>query len=57
MKIIQAWKRNDPSTLCGESITLTVNYSSFDKAEIDELENRMPTPMTVMEIEAPEDEK
>lgn len=41
MKITQSWRRNDPSTLSGESITLTVVYSSFDKNEIDELEKNM----------------
>lgn len=40
MKIIQTWKRNAPSTLCGESMTLTINYSSFDKTEIDDLEKK-----------------
>ena len=42
MKVTQMWKRNNPSTGCGESITLTTVYSSFDKNEIDELEKMMP---------------
>jgi hypothetical protein len=42
MKITQSWKRNQPSTLAGESITLITTYSSMDKAEIDELEQKMP---------------
>ena len=49
MKVTQTWKRNMPSTLGGESITLTIIYSSFDKAEIDELEQNMPKGMLVME--------
>ena len=31
-----------PSSLGGESITLTTVYSSFDKGEIDDLEKQMP---------------
>lgn len=42
MKVTQSWKRNMPSSLGGESITLTTVYSSFDKVEIDELEKQMP---------------
>ena len=49
MKIYQTWKRNEPSTFSGESITLTIVYTSFDKAEIDELEQKMPKGMLVME--------
>ena len=42
MKMYQSWKRNEPSTVSGESITVTITYSSFDKSEVDELEKRMP---------------
>ena len=42
MKVTQTWKRNMPTTLQGESITLTTVYSSFDKSEIDDLEKNMP---------------
>ena len=42
MKVCQSWKRNEASTMTGESITLTTVYSSFDKQEIDELEQQMP---------------
>lgn len=45
MKIFQTWKRNMPDSISGESITLTIIYSSFDKNEIDELESRMPKGM------------
>ena len=43
MKITQSWKRNNPSSLSGESITLTITYSSFNKEEIDNLEKTLPT--------------
>lgn len=49
MKIYQSWKRNEPSTVSGESITLTTIYTSFDKDEIDELEKKMPKGMLVMD--------
>ncbi len=43
MTVVQSWKRNMPSTMNGESITLTITYSSFDKNEIDELEKQLPS--------------
>ena len=49
MKIYETWKRNEPSSFGGESITVTIVYSSFDKNEIDELEKKMPKGMLVME--------
>ncbi len=42
MTITEIWKRNEPDTICGESITLTIIYSSFKKEEIDNLEAQMP---------------
>ena len=42
MKVFQTWKRNKPSTISGESITIMTTYSSFNPAEIDELERQMP---------------
>ena len=48
MKIIQSWKRNTPSTTQGESITVATTYSSLDKGEIDNLEQRMPKGVSVM---------
>ena len=48
MKITQSWKRNQPSTLTGESITLITTYSSMNKDEIDELEQKMPKGIFVM---------
>ena len=48
MKIYQSWKRNEPSTSSGESITVTIVYTSFDMSEIDELEKKMPKGMLVM---------
>ena len=49
MKIYEKWKRNDPDTVCGESITVTITYCSFDKKEIDELQKQMPNGMIVMD--------
>lgn len=49
MKVTQSWKRNTPSTMIGESITLTTVYSSFDKAEIDNLEQNMPKGIIITE--------
>jgi len=51
MKITQSWKRNTPSTMTGESITLITVYSSFDKAEIDNLEQNMTKGTIVMECD------
>lgn len=42
MTITEIWKRNEPDTVCGESITLTIIYSSFNKEEIDTLATKMP---------------
>ena len=49
MKIYQSWKRNESDTMKGESITVTIVYSSFDKAEIDELEKQMPSGVIMAE--------
>ena len=49
MKVTQSWKRNTPSSIGGESITLTTVYSSFDKEEIDELESQMPKGLLISE--------
>ena len=51
MKIYQKWKRNEPDTVTGESITVTIAYCSFDKGEIDELQKRMPKGMLVMDTD------
>lgn len=48
MKIYQSWKRNEPSSVSGESITLTIIYTSFKKEEIDEVEKRMPKGILVV---------
>ena len=50
MKVTQTWKRNTPSSAGGESITLTTVYSSFDKAEIDDLETKMPKGILITEF-------
>ena len=49
MKVTQTWKRNTPTTVTGESITLTTVYSSFDKGEIDDLESKMPKGIMITE--------
>ena len=51
MKIYESWKRNPSDTITGESITVTVLYSSFDKNEIDEFEKTLPHGMLVMDTE------
>ena len=51
MKIYEKWKRNEPDTVTGESITVTITYCSFDKGEIDELQKKMPNGMLVMDTE------
>ena len=51
MKIYQSWKRNNPNTQQGYSITLTITYSSFDHNEIDEIEKKLPRGMLVMNLE------
>ena len=42
MNIIQTWKRDPPTSVSGDSITVKIVYSSFKQEEIDELEKRMP---------------
>ena len=39
---VQQWKRNMPTTTGGESLTVSITYSSMDKATIDRLESLMP---------------
>lgn len=51
MRITQTWKRNTPSTICGESITVTTTYYSFNKQEIDDLERGLPTGILMMDSE------
>lgn len=49
MKIYQSWKRNIPSTVSGESITITIVCSSFAKDEIDQLEEKLNKGVIVTE--------
>ena len=53
MKIMYSWRRNTPSTVTGESVTVTILYSSFKKDEIDELEQAMPKGTIIMESSRP----
>lgn len=48
MKIYESWKRNKPDSVSGESITVTITYSSFNKNEIDEFEKTLPKGILVM---------
>ena len=41
MKITQSWKRNEPDSTTGHSITYTIIYSSKDKDEIDAQEDHL----------------
>lgn len=50
MKAIQSWRRNPPSTMSGESITVVTTYTSFDKSEIDELEKMFPKGWMITEM-------
>ncbi len=38
MREFITWKRNDGTTFYGESVTLTIKFSSFNPEEINELE-------------------
>ena len=38
MQITITYERNKPTTSCGESLIVTTLYSSFNQAEIDDLE-------------------
>ena len=51
MKITQTWRRNPPSTISGDSITVTTTYYSFNKQEIDDLERGLPTGILMMDSE------
>ena len=51
MKVLTTWKRNKTDTLTGESITVSITYSSFDKNEIDELQKQMPKGILVTDTE------
>lgn len=56
MKIYQRWKRNEPDSVVGESITVTITYCSFKREEIDELQKKMPNGMLVMDTDKKETE-
>ena len=52
MKITYSHKRNLPDTLTGESITVTITYSSFCKEEIDNFEKSLSRGIVVMDTES-----
>lgn len=41
MKIYTSYHRNEPNTVEGESLTLTIRYSSYDKREIDFMQSQL----------------
>lgn len=58
MRELVTWKRNETSTSNGESVTLTINFSSFNSEEIDELEKLFREHIkTAMIIEYPKEEE
>ena len=40
MRMFTQYKRENPDTILGEKITIIQTYSSFNKDEIDELEQK-----------------
>ena len=54
MKVYHSWTRNEPSSADGYSITVKITYSSSSKAEIDELERKLPKGMIVMDTDKPQ---
>lgn len=47
MKVYQTWKRHEPDTVHGESITIVTTYSSFKKEEIDQLQEQLPSGIVI----------
>lgn len=41
MQVFISYKRLNPDTVAGDAIIITQTFSSFDKAEIDELEKKL----------------
>lgn len=54
MKVYQSWKRNEPSSSGGYSITVTTTYSSFSEAEINQVEKKLPKGMVVIDTDEPD---
>lgn len=54
MRITQSWHRNMPTTGGGYALTITIVYSSKVKAEIDEIEKKMPEGMMVFDTDKSE---
>lgn len=51
MKILCSHKRNLPDTVTGESVTVTITYSSFYKEEIDSFEKSLPRGIIMVDTE------
>ena len=51
MKIAYSWKRNPPVSIVGESITVSITYSSCDKSEVDDLEKTLPKGAILMDTQ------
>lgn len=55
MKVYQSWKRNEPSSAGGYSITVTTTYSSFSEAEIKQVEKKLPKgTMLIVDTDEPD---
>ena len=54
MKATISWTRNTPSSAGGYSISITTTYSSFNPADIDEIEKRLPNGMIAMDTDEPQ---
>lgn len=57
MRITQSWRRDATTTAFGESITMTIKFTSFDKAEIDQIAEKMPWNLLVMDTNEKEEER
>lgn len=54
MKITQSWRRNEPSSAGGYSITVTYTYSSFSLSEIEEIAKKLPKGTIIMDTDEPQ---
>ena len=54
MKVTQTWERNTPSSAGGYSITVKTTYFSFNPSDIDDIENKLPRGMLVIDTDKPQ---
>ena len=57
MRITQSWRRDAATSAFGESLTMTIKFTSFDKAEIDQIAEKMPWNFLVMDTNEKEEER